>query len=64
MYLPSGESWAPEISGSPKSSSRSMIGGGVTGGELGICDPNLADFGVSSERHVRFFDGRAALRGW
>src|SRR5258708_7288377 len=27
MYLPSGESCAPEISGSPKNSSRSIIGG-------------------------------------
>src|SRR6266852_4978929 len=27
MNLPSGEIWAPEISGSPKNSSRSIIGG-------------------------------------
>src|SRR5207249_7957565 len=27
MNLPSGEIWAPEISGSPKKSSRSIIGG-------------------------------------
>src|ERR1041384_535412 len=29
MYLPSGDIWAPEISGLPKNSSRSMIGGSL-----------------------------------
>src|ERR1700722_20411596 len=50
-YRPSGESCAPEISGLPNNSSRSM-----SGGRLCICVPKLADFGVSSERHARFLD--------
>src|SRR5580692_2748984 len=60
-YLPSGESWAPDISGSPKSSSRSMIGGRATGGGPGICVPKLTDFRVSSQCYARFLDGRAHL---
>src|SRR5450759_4807577 len=31
MNLPSGEIWAPEISGSPKNNSRSISGGGPLG---------------------------------
>src|ERR1700683_5437076 len=61
MYLPSGESWAPDISGSPNKSSRSMIGGRVTGGRTGIPPPKLSDFVVSSQRHARFLNGRAHL---
>ena len=33
----------------------------MRGGRLCICVPKLADFGVSSERDVRFFDGPADL---
>src|ERR1700683_800041 len=55
-YRPSGESWAPEISGLPNNSSRS-----ISGGRLCIGVPKLADFGVSSECHVRFLDGLADL---
>src|ERR1700683_2930209 len=55
MYLPSGESWAPDISGSPNSSSRS-----ISRGSSGICS-KLADLLVSSQRYARFLDGRAHL---
>ena len=34
-YWPSGESWAPAISGLPKKSSRSRSGGGAAGGRAG-----------------------------
>src|SRR5208337_1572109 len=74
MNLPSGESCAPEISGSPKSRSRSMIGGRVPGGRVpggrvpggrvpggSIRDLNLADFGVPGESHLRFLKGRPHL---
>src|ERR1700685_1169975 len=49
MNSPSGESCAPEISGSPNSSSRSISGGS-------ILDPTLTDFGVAGQRHARFFE--------
>src|ERR1700748_1443546 len=54
MYSPSGESCAPEISGSPKINSRSMIGG-----RSAICDPKLANFRVTSQSDSRFLDGPA-----
>src|ERR1700722_3396374 len=59
-YLPSGESWAPDISGSPNKSSRSIMGGRAIGG-TGIRAPKLSDFVVSSQRHARFLNGRAHL---
>ena len=56
-----GRELAPDISGSPNKSSRSMIGGRVTGGRTGIPPPKLSDFVVSSQRHARFLYGRAHL---
>src|ERR1700691_4764499 len=61
MYLPSGESWAPDISGSPNSSSRSIIGGRWSGGRSGIRAPKLTDFPVASQLYARFLHGRTHL---
>src|SRR2546423_6285954 len=71
MYLPSGDIWAPEISGLPKNSSRSMSGGSLPlwAGAMAGVEKTMAS--ASDQRSVsrphkavtEFFIGRSGRRG-